>query len=93
MVTGGDVVTFNVDPTDEEGQPSVEEVLKDLKDEIEEGQFEIPLDDGTKLKPDEDFFITYYDEVTPENGKYQIKRDIVFRCCKSSALYDSNSML
>ena len=84
------MVTFKVDPTDEEDQPSVEDVLNDLKDAIEEGKFEIPLGDGTKLKPDENFFITHYDEVTPENGKYQIKRDIVFRyfSCKSSDWYN-----
>ena len=84
IATGGDVVTFDVDPSDEENQPSVEDVVDALKKAVEDGNFEIPLPDGKTLKPDEDFFITYYAEVTPENGKYQINSDVFFscfRCC------------
>ena len=60
------MVTFDVEPTDEEDQPSVEDVVEALKKAVEDGDFEIPLPDGKTLKPDEDFFI----EVAPENGKY-----------------------
>ena len=55
-------------PGEEEGdEPSVEEIVEKLRQAIENGTFVIPLPDGTTITPD--FFITYYDMVTPEIGK------------------------